>query len=560
MTKKYKLFSTQGEEKAPCAFFMSDKGCRNGDNCKFAHIEASGATIHGDTRKAARTVVETGSVVSSESEDDEEIAVIEKSEEHEESGKKRKKNRRGSTSDSPFAKPKKVKPTPPTTVDTKNTPTPEKNSNKKAAKPKQENPSFRSLKLPVASLPPSSVDETNEDEVSEDEVIDAKPSGFRGLDLPIASFSLGSASENARNPTKNSKPEPPTVNKTPLPKRTKTGRKWLDAVVKTREDPKYESEFDYSKYKAADEPLGGEKIWVRTKPFGDWCKNNPQAIAMDCEMCETTDPKSGKKDYRALCRISVVDAETDDVLLDSLVKPEWPVTDYRSHINGITKEHLEGVEFTLRHAQEFMLALCSEETIVMGHSVNNDLAAIRMEHYCVVDSACLFKAADCDTATVGLKDLSMHVMKKPMPNVHDSVNDSRVALRCLEHYLEKRGDVERVVRTPRTPKKNSANQLFIHRIPGNVKKEHLSDVFLEHTSVAVEEVDDIVFNPDKQGKTHVHFKTRAHANLAFVTLEGAAETDASGRLQKKIYLRGGNYIRVRKMMREPERKKEATSP
>lgn len=67
-------------------------------------------------------------------------------------------------------------------------------------------------------------------------------------------------------------------------------------------------------------------------------------------------------DTKALCRLSVVNAENpEEVLLDTLVKPDWPVVDYRSWVNGIKKEDLEKVEFTLGHAQLFMGALCSDQ-------------------------------------------------------------------------------------------------------------------------------------------------------------------------------------------------------
>jgi hypothetical protein len=45
----------------------------------------------------------------------------------------------------------------------------------------------------------------------------------------------------------------------------------------------------------------------------------------------------------------------------------------------------------------------------------------------------------------------------------------------------------------------------------------------------------------------VHFRSTAHAKLAFDCLESKAEADASGRLQKKVFLRSGGYVRVRKM-------------
>jgi RNA exonuclease 1 len=547
--KKYKLFAAaDGEGKAPCAFFLSDRGCRSGDNCNFAHMAASSSAKKDHGGAAAKAIVESGSMVSSESEEDddrhrpttsasaEDKKVIETGE-----SKKRKNRRSLNTDSSPFANPKKVKTTttPPNNNNNNNNtpaPTPEKSHTPQPKKKKEAAPK----EVPKAKPAPAAMD-------------------FRALNLPVATFALDSADENAREPAKKKvakTEEPEEEVGLPLPKHTKVGRKWLAAVETTRAHTKFATDFNFEKYVAIDEPLGGKSIWCKAKPFGDWCKANPQSIAIDCEMCQTKDPVSGASDSRALCRISIVDAETDEVLLDSLVKPDWPVVDYRSRINGITGEHLENVQFSLAHAQKFLLALCSAETVIIGHSVNNDLAAMRMEHYCVVDSACLFKASDSDTATVGLKDLSMNILKKTMPSTHDSVNDARVALRCLEHYLEKDGKVETIVRTP---KHTSANQLFVHRIPKGVNAEHLSDMFLQHTDVLAESVDELAFSGEL-GKTHIHFKTMKHANLAFATIEGKHEPDATGRLQKKIYLRAGGYVRVRKMVKEKEHHKPEGSP
>ena len=268
-------------------------------------------------------------------------------------------------------------------------------------------------------------------------------------------------------------------------------------------------------------------------------------------MCETQDPVSGVKNHNALCRVSIVNAENpDEVLLDSLVKPSWPVTDYRTWVNGIKKEDLEPVQFTIRHAQAFILALCSDETVILGHATHNDLAAMRVEHYCVGDSALLFKASDSPTATVSLRDLAKMCLKKEMPSTHDSVNDARVAMKCLDYYRERDGKVEGVVRTPSEKNRSGGrthHQLFVHRIPKVCKTTHLTKMFVEHTSISPEEVEEIDFSSGHAGKTYANFKSPKHANLAFDSLAGEGEKDKSGRLQKKVYLRDGDYVRVRKM-------------
>jgi RNA exonuclease 1 len=346
-----------------------------------------------------------------------------------------------------------------------------------------------------------------------------------------------------------------------LPTSTDVGKSWKDAVVATRQHVKFESSYDFNRYKDNDNEAGIPSTWIKAKPFGPWCKDNPQAIAIDCEMCETEDPLTGSKNHRALCRLSVVNAEKpDEVLLDTLVKPSWPVTNYRTWVNGITKENLDSVEFTLRHAQAFMMALCSEETVIVGHAVHNDLAALNMEHNVVADSSFLFHAKDSTSATVSLKDAVKSVMGVDMPHTHDSVNDARKALEVVLHWKDKKGKVELVQRTPKKHPhdKNRGNQLFVHRIPKVCKAEHLSNMFQKNTSIEPTEVEEIVFSGD-HGKTQVSFKTAGHANLAFDSLDGKAEEDKSGKLQKKVFLRNGDYVRVRKMVYEKRPSSLSTS-
>jgi RNA exonuclease 1 len=347
----------------------------------------------------------------------------------------------------------------------------------------------------------------------------------------------------------------------PLPLSTPSGRKWLDVVKKTRSHSRYASSYDMSKFKDQDVTAGYSlDTWVTTPRFTVVKAAHPQVIAIDCEMCETQDPVSGRKDPRALCRVSVVDVEKDEVLLDSLVKPVWPVTNYRTWVNGITAQNLENVQFTLRHAQAFMMALCTQETVILGHAVHNDLAALRIDHAVVGDSACLFAAADSETAQVALRDLAAHLLQTTMPEKHDSVNDARVAYQCLELYRTSQGQVAPI---PRTPKPNNrcidASQLFLHRIPKNVcDASQLSQMFLSHTHIQPVSVDDLIFADGTSGKTHVTFSSARHCNLAFDSIEGNGEVDPSGRLQKKVYLRNGDYIRVRKMAFERTKDERGT--
>ena len=548
-SKKYKLFAAAGGEdpsKRPCAFFASPAGCRNGDNCKFSH-----SAVVPDSSEEAMNINASNSVVSSEesdssdSEGEQQFVKVPPAPAPTptpeptvtETKKEKKKRKRNNTEDNQvFANPKTAK---------TETPAPKKKVTPPAPVPVK------------ATAPPAEKPKAKKEKKQKTPKVSKTPD-FRNLNLPIAAFSIPGVSDPKPAVTPKKEPatpkgapaEPPKPkSKYAVPDHTETGRKWKAVVTETQAHPEFDSIFNFDKYKEQDIP--GD-AWVKTKPFGDWCKGFPQAIAIDCEMCETADPVSGQKNHNALCRVSIVNAENpDEVLLDSLVKPAWPVTDYRTWVNGIKKEDLEPVQFTLRHAQAFMMALCSEETVILGHAIQNDLAAMRVEHYCGGDSALLFKAKDSPTATVSLKDLAMSVMKKEMPSTHDSVNDARTAMLCLDHYREKGGKVEEVVRTPSNKYgatgSRTHHQLFVHRIPKVCKTTHLSKMFLEHTSISPVEVEEIDFSAGHAGKTYVNFKSPRHATLAFNSLAGDGEPDKSGRLQKKVYLRDGDYVRIRKM-------------
>lgn len=592
--KKYTLFASTSAagQLAPCAFFASPAGCRNGDKCKFSHETPS--------TKRERSP----SVVSSESEDESvappppkapvakkkkekkqpvvketppppKESILKKKEKKEpvvnppaSEGKnsakkqepKQKKSRRSGESDI-FAKKKE-----PLSSESSR---PAKKARKSQDGPGPGTPKEAKKQAPppvaLPTTPKAKINPTSAKKAKSEPKSRSVPD-FRKMKLPIASFSIPGF-EGLKGESPAAEEETPSdVEEThahPLPKSTLMGRKWVEAVIKTRAHPRHDAAYDFDKMKAQDDSNGAATAseWITAKPFGDWCKDFPQSIAMDCEMCETQDPVTGSKNHRALCRISIVNGDDPkDVLLDTLVKPAWPVTNYRTWVNGIEKQHLENVQFTIRHAQAFMMALCSEETVMIGHAVNNDLAAIRMVHHCNADSSFLFTVKDEPGATPSLKDVTKTVMQQDMPNTHDSVNDALMSFRCLEAWLEKGGDVEPIERSASTKNKNATSQLFLHRIPKVCQSTHLETLFLNHTSIQPVKIDDIEFSGDF-GKTVVHFASPRHANLAFFTLEGEEDPDASGRLQKKVFLRSGGYMRVRKMVHERGNKKQSgTTP
>jgi hypothetical protein len=565
MVKKYTLHKTDdGDGPAPCAFFLSPKGCNNGDNCKFAHIlpSAAKAAQSGSLVPVASSNNSVSSSdISSESEDEAPPAPVAPKAKIPKAKTPKAKTLKATTPKASTPKITTPKAKPQTVLDAdgmfaapgERDQTPKSDKKRKKRTIEQTDPFSKPKHTATAATTPQATPATTSTPKSKKRAkVVEKQSSFRDLDLPVASFSVPGAFSAMANlpistPPTAAPPQPP---KFPVPASTPEGIKWQNVVIATRKNPRYQADFDFDKVRKQllESKESGLSNWVKAMPYGPWCTSNPHAIAIDCEMCETKDPISGVSNHKALCRLSVVNAvNPDEVLLDTLVKPEWPVVDHRSRINGIKKDHLEGVQFTLQHAQAFMTALCSNETVIIGHAVHNDLVALQMEHHCNADSAMLFSVKDELNATCSLKDLAKQVLKREMPDVHDSVNDARVALFVLEEgYLKTDGKPEPIIRTVRAKRNGGNNDLFVHRIPKGCIPEHISNMFLAHTHIKPKEVPNIEFNSDT-GKTIVSFVSADHANSAFKTLDGEAKPDKTGRFQKRLYLKTGGYINVRQM-------------
>ena len=603
---KYKLFAGDGDAVSRCAFFASEEGCRSGSNCKFSHENIGGGGGNGNgngNNDVGDTQSFSSSAPSSESDD---IPDIDNRDEHDneiesdsdifESPKGRGRAMRGAPDNFaasvailaaqaaavavPDSKSKKKKRSRESIeearkVDVTPIKQQQQNDNKKTKKSRSSSVTncddynvngnvFANPKGHTVSNENKTKKTKNEESIVPNLVKtgtggdSGRGVGFRGLDLPIAPFSVGDQLESIK------KSPPPVVDVTSiLPRSTVEGRKWLDATIATRAHPRYSSSFNFERFRRADPEMNlahRKNHWFMARPYGSWCKGNPPAIAIDCEMCETRDPKSNVSDHKALCRISIVNASNhEEVLLDTLVKPDWPVVDDRARINGIPAKALQDVEFTLRHARQFMETLCSDETVIIGHAVHNDLISLKMEHHCCVDSALLFALKDEPReATCSLKELAASVLDREMPNVHDSVNDARVACKSIEvGFIATGGKTELIVRRFATRASGNGNintnaELFLHRIPRECKADHISKMFLIHSHIRPEKVNDIERprGESTTGKTTVTFSSKDHAELAFVSIEGDAKPDKTGRMQKRVYLRNGDYVQVRKMTKE----------
>jgi len=78
-----------------------------------------------------------------------------------------------------------------------------------------------------------------------------------------------------------------------------------------------------------------------------------------------------------LARLTLINFEFE-VIYDEIIKPENPIEDYLTKYSGITKEIMDGARKTFKDAQKDFLSFCNCNTILVGHSLENDLNCLKV--------------------------------------------------------------------------------------------------------------------------------------------------------------------------------------
>ncbi|KAK3735420.1 hypothetical protein QZH41_016871, partial [Actinostola sp. cb2023] len=94
-----------------------------------------------------------------------------------------------------------------------------------------------------------------------------------------------------------------------------------------------------------------------------------KVFGVDCEMCYTM---AGLE----LTRVTVVDWKLDKIY-DTFVRPDNPILDYNTRFSGVTQECLRGVKTSIREVQAVLLSMISKYSILVGHSLENDLLSLK---------------------------------------------------------------------------------------------------------------------------------------------------------------------------------------
>lgn len=98
-------------------------------------------------------------------------------------------------------------------------------------------------------------------------------------------------------------------------------------------------------------------------------------VALDCEMVGT----GYKGRTSALARVSIVDFD-GDVVLDTFVKVDEPITNYRTFVSGIEAGMLEGDNVMSLEDCRSRVADILSGKILVGHGLKGDLQALQLTH------------------------------------------------------------------------------------------------------------------------------------------------------------------------------------
>ncbi|KAG8266364.1 RNA exonuclease 1 [Homalodisca vitripennis] len=152
-------------------------------------------------------------------------------------------------------------------------------------------------------------------------------------------------------------------------------------------------------------------------------------FSIDCEMYYSSEGLE-------LGRVSVVNAE-HRVVYDTCVRPEKPIADCVTSLSGLTEDALMKSRVTLGQVQNALLGLFNSNTILVGHSLENDLKVLKLVHSSVIDTAVLYQTEGKKPSLRTLAATQLNEAIQCGANGHDSIEDAITCLKLLRHRVEK---------------------------------------------------------------------------------------------------------------------------
>ncbi|KAG7694424.1 hypothetical protein KL930_003743 [Ogataea haglerorum] len=185
-------------------------------------------------------------------------------------------------------------------------------------------------------------------------------------------------------------------------------------------------------------------ITESTKNVSHRKKEIGKYLAMDCEFVGAGELGESS----ILARVSLVNYHGITVY-DTFVQPTEKVTDWRTHVSGVTPAHMKGA-VSFKEAQKKVSDLLNGR-ILVGHDVGHDLDALMLSHprFMIRDTAkhTPFRKKYAAGKTPSLKKLSREILGVEIQSgQHSSVEDARATMMI---YKSAKAEFERILKKPR---------------------------------------------------------------------------------------------------------------
>lgn len=133
-------------------------------------------------------------------------------------------------------------------------------------------------------------------------------------------------------------------------------------------------------------------------------------------------------------------------LINELVKPTEEITDYVTHISGVSEKSLIGITTSLSEIQKKIQRYLTGDTILVGHGLVNDLKCLKMRHPYIIDTAVIYHHKNGPPYKPSLRDLCTRYLKRTIQvrdedkkpgseQGHDPCEDAIASLELVERKL-----------------------------------------------------------------------------------------------------------------------------
>ncbi|CAH8664996.1 unnamed protein product [Schistosoma margrebowiei] len=153
--------------------------------------------------------------------------------------------------------------------------------------------------------------------------------------------------------------------------------------------------------------------------------------ALDCEMVYTT---GGCE----LARITIINSKLQ-VILDEFVCPDNPIIDCNSRFSGLKLEDIEQAKYHITDIQAKLLHLFDSDTILIGHSLESDLTALKLIHKKIVDTSIVFPHRLGLPKKRALRNLVSEILQQIIQqdeNGHNSMEDAVACMQLVQHKVK----------------------------------------------------------------------------------------------------------------------------